>query len=92
MFLLALLLGLAFQGSRGLWEPDEGRNVNIALGMLQTSDWLVPRLNGEPYLDKPPLHYWTVAAGMALFGRNEWGAPAGQALLFALTVVLVWGS
>lgn len=89
IFLFALLLGLAFQGSRGLWEPDEGRNVNIALGMLQTSDWMIPRLNGEPYLDKPPLHFWTVAAGMALFGRNEWGARAGQALLFALTVLLV---
>jgi 4-amino-4-deoxy-L-arabinose transferase len=89
IFLFALLLGLTFQGSRGLWEPDEGRNVNIALGMLQTSDWMVPRLSGEPYLDKPPLHFWTVAAGMALFGRNEWGARAGQALLFALTVLLV---
>jgi len=89
IFLFALLLGFAFQGSRGLWEPDEGRNVNIALGMLQTSDWMIPRLNGEPYLDKPPLHFWTVAAGMALFGRDEWGARAAQALLFALTVLLV---
>ncbi|HVR97081.1 MAG TPA: glycosyltransferase family 39 protein [Thermoanaerobaculia bacterium] len=86
---LTAVLGLAFQGSRGLWEPDEGRNVNIALGMLSTADWLVPRLNGQPYLDKPPLHYWSVAAGIELLGRNEWGARVPQALFFLGTAALI---
>lgn len=86
---LVLTLALAFQGSRGLWEPDEGRNASIALGMLRTGDWLVPRLHGLPYLDKPPLHFWTVAAGMRLAGADEWGARLGQAFWFAATAGLV---
>jgi 4-amino-4-deoxy-L-arabinose transferase-like glycosyltransferase len=86
---VVLALALAFQGTRGLWEPDEGRNVNIALGMLESGDWLVPRLNGAPYLDKPPLHFWTVAAGMSLLGAGEWGARLLHGLLFAATAGLV---
>ncbi|HLF56618.1 MAG TPA: hypothetical protein VI942_07220, partial [Thermoanaerobaculia bacterium] len=54
---LALALGLVGQGARGLFEPDEGRSVEIALAMLASGDWLVPRLHGLPYLDKPPLAY-----------------------------------
>ncbi len=86
---LVLVLALAFQGSRGLWEPDEGRNANIAFSMLRSGDWLVPRLNGDPYLDKPPVHFWTVAAGMAILGADEWGARLFQGLLFAATAGLV---
>ncbi len=86
----AVVLGLAWQGSRGLWEPDEGRNTNIALGMVESGDWLVPRLNDDPYLDKPPLHFWTVAASMMLLGVNEWGARVPNGLFFVATAALVW--
>jgi 4-amino-4-deoxy-L-arabinose transferase-like glycosyltransferase len=85
----ALVLGLGWQGSRGLWEPDEGRNANIALGMLESGDWLVPRLNGDPYLDKPPLHFWSVAAGMRLLGADGWGARLPNALFFVVTAALL---
>jgi 4-amino-4-deoxy-L-arabinose transferase-like glycosyltransferase len=75
-------LALAFQGSRGLWEPDEGFYSNAALEMLERGEWAVPRLNGEPFLDKPPLVYWTQMIGLRLLGRNEWGLRFGHALLF----------
>jgi 4-amino-4-deoxy-L-arabinose transferase-like glycosyltransferase len=84
------VLGLAWQGSRGLWEPDEGRNANIALGMLVSGDWMIPRLNGAPYLDKPPLHFWSVASSMRLLGVNEWGARVPNAVFFVTGAVLVW--
>ncbi|HLE85463.1 MAG TPA: glycosyltransferase family 39 protein [Thermoanaerobaculia bacterium] len=82
-------LGLAFQGTRGLWEPDEGFYANPALEMLRSGDWWLPRLNGEPFLDKPPLVYWSIAAGMKLLGAHEWGARAGHALLYAATALLI---
>lgn len=84
-----LVLALAFQGTRGLWEPDEGFYANAALGMLRTGDWWIPRLNGEPFLDKPPVLYWGIAGGMALLGVDEWGARLANALLFAATALLV---
>ena len=86
-----LLLALAFQGTRGIWEPDEGFYSNCALGMVKTGDWLVPELNGRPFLDKPPLVYWSIASGLALGGTNEWAARAPHALWFAGTaLVLGW--
>ena len=40
---LSLLFGFAFQGSRGIWDADEGRYVNVALQMVDSGDWSLPR-------------------------------------------------
>ena len=48
--------------------------------MLAGGDWITPRLNGIVHYDKPPLAYWTSAAGMRLFGVNETGARFGAGL------------
>jgi len=85
----ALTLGFSFQGARGVWEPDEGSYIPIAAAMYDSGDLLIPRLSGEPFLDKPPLTYWCMVAGMWLFGRNEFGARAYHALCFAGTALLV---
>ena len=88
---LALVLGLSFQGTRGLWEPDEGRYTNVALQMLHTGDFISLRRNEEAlHFTKPPVTYWTIAASVAAFGRNEWAVRLPIALAFALTVVLVF--
>ena len=36
----ALALGFAFQGSRGLWETDEGRYTQVAMEMLRSGDYI----------------------------------------------------
>jgi 4-amino-4-deoxy-L-arabinose transferase-like glycosyltransferase len=36
-------------------NPDERRNTQVALEMRDSSIWLVPTLNGHPYLDKSEL-------------------------------------
>lgn len=86
---LSAILGFAFQGSRGLYETTEGRYAESAREMLETKDWLVPRLDYAPHWTKPPLAYWTIAGGMALLGTNEWGARFGNAAVFVLTVLAV---
>lgn len=88
---LALLLGLAFQGARGLWEPDEGRYTNVALQMLHSGDFISLRRNAEAlHFTKPPLTYWAMAGSVAAFGRTEWAVRLPIALAFVLTVVLVY--
>ncbi len=57
-----------------LLEPDEGRYAQIPKEMLARGDWVVPHLQGQPYLDKPPLMYWLVMLSYSLFGVGE--APA----------------
>ncbi len=70
---LALLGLLAMAGlMRPLLPIDETRYAAVAWEMWARSDFLVPHLNGEPYAHKPPLLFWIVQAGWALFGVNEW--------------------
>ena len=54
-----------------LIEPDETRYAEIAMGMIDNGNWVTPMLDGKPYLDKPPLLYWSTAVSLLAFGRNE---------------------
>jgi 4-amino-4-deoxy-L-arabinose transferase-like glycosyltransferase len=46
------------------WKQDETYILGIIQHLLDTGDWVVPTLAGEPFMEKPPLYYW-VAAGFA---------------------------
>ena len=88
---LAVLVALAFQGSRGLYESTEGRYAESAREMVRSGNYLEPTLAGRPHWTKPPLTYWTIAAGVRVAGANGWGARLPNAALFVLTVLLVAG-
>jgi 4-amino-4-deoxy-L-arabinose transferase-like glycosyltransferase len=91
LVVLALLLAFAFLGSRGLWDPDEGRYTNVALTMLDTGDWVTPRRNDDTgHWTKPPLTYWSIAASVSVLGRNPWAARVPSALSFLLCIGLAW--
>lgn len=49
------------------WKPDEVYSFGIIYHIVQSGDWLVPTLAGEPFLDKPPLFYITAAYFAKLF-------------------------
>jgi len=65
-FIWFLLLGY-----RDLIDPDEGRYAEIAREMLNSGNWITPRLNGYKYFEKPPLQYWGSAISMALLGETN---------------------
>jgi 4-amino-4-deoxy-L-arabinose transferase-like glycosyltransferase len=54
-----------------LLDPDEGLHAAIAQEMLDRGDWVVPRLFGRPFLDKPILYFWCEAASLGLLGMSE---------------------
>src|SRR5689334_17428024 len=90
VILCIAILGFAFLGARGLSEPDEGRYSAVALNMLETHDFLIPRLDADhPHLAKPPLTYWAIAASIATFGRDEWAVRLPAALAYSLTALVV---
>lgn len=60
-----LLPGLV---GREPWKTDEAIAFGVVTDLLRSSDWLVPTLSGTPYLDRPPLYYWTSAILARLFG------------------------
>ncbi len=76
--------------SFALFEPDEGRYAQIPREMLQAGEWIVPTLQGEPYLDKPPLFYWAVMAAYAALGYHAWVARIVPALAVHGTVLLTY--
>lgn len=91
LMLTAGIWALAFQGSRGLIEPDEGRYSNVALQILQHDDWISLYRNQDSlHFTKPPLTYWAIAASVSLFGHNEWAVRLPMALAFLLSVWLTY--
>lgn len=66
-----------------LFDPDEGQHAAIAQEMVERGDWIVPRLLGEPFLDKPILYFWAQALSLRWFGMSE-AAVRLPGLLFAL--------
>ncbi len=68
-----LLVGTAIVLAAGLglrdpWPPDEPRFALIARDMAESGSWLIPNVGGVLYPDKPPLHFWLVAALHAITG------------------------
>lgn len=78
-----VLLTLPFL-TRGLYESSEGRYANIALTMNQNHDHWIPQLNQQPHMTKPPLTYWLISLGLAIFGNSTFGARIIPALLWIL--------
>jgi 4-amino-4-deoxy-L-arabinose transferase-like glycosyltransferase len=89
--LAGALLFLPGIGRRDLWNPDEPRYAEVAREMRAAGEWLLPRLNGEVYAQKPPLHFWAIAAAAALRGRLDETAVRLPAVVAAIgAMVLVW--
>lgn len=89
--LLTLMFGLLYffqLGDTPLLNPDESRYGEIPREMIATGDYVLPRLNGVFYFEKPPLMYWLVAGSMRAFGSSELAIRAVPAL-FALGGVLL---
>ncbi len=62
--------------------------------MVESGDWIVPRLLHEPFLDKPILYFWAIAASLKLFGMSE-AAVRLPGLLFGMlgtltTAAVAW--
>ena len=70
-----------------LQNLNEGLYARIPQEMLESGNWIIPTLNGVPYLEKPPLMYWLSAAGYGAFGVSEWAARLPCVLGF---VAMIW--
>jgi 4-amino-4-deoxy-L-arabinose transferase-like glycosyltransferase len=88
LLLLTAIFWIEPRGS-GLAEPDETRYAEIPREMLAAGDLVVPRLNGVPYFEKPPLLYWANAVAFRVFGPTPWAARFPTRLAGAGTVLLL---
>ncbi|HET8890138.1 MAG TPA: glycosyltransferase family 39 protein [Candidatus Angelobacter sp.] len=74
-------------GAFGLTGADEPRYAQIAREMLARHDWIVPTLNGAPWLEKPALLYWKMMNSYSIFGVSDWAARV-PAAFHAMVLVL----
>lgn len=74
-----------------LIDPDEAHYAEITREMRQFGDYLVPRIDGTPIIDKPALFHWFQAGSFRLFGETEFAArfPTAMAAL-ALIGITFW--
>ncbi len=71
-------------------KGEEGRRILPAVRMVESGDYIVPKVGSEPYLRKPPLINWLIAGSFKIFGqRNEWTARL-PSVLCVLAVALVF--
>ena len=40
------------------WKPDEAYIFGSIYHMIQSGDWVVPYVGGEPFVEKPQLFHW----------------------------------
>ncbi|HEY0783874.1 MAG TPA: glycosyltransferase family 39 protein [Thermoanaerobaculia bacterium] len=86
----ALVLATAGIGSHSIWTPDEPTGAAVGKAMWTSGDLVTPRLNGQPFLEKPPLYWWVQTAAFQLFGATDWTARLPSALFTALTLLVTY--
>lgn len=77
-------------GRRPLANQDEARFALLAREAVESHHWLLPRVRGVIYLNKPPLYFWTVALLAKPFGVvNDVTAPLASVLAALVTLLAV---
>jgi 4-amino-4-deoxy-L-arabinose transferase-like glycosyltransferase len=58
-------------GAPALMDPDEAHYAQLTREMLRAGNWMVPLLDGLPYIDKPVLFHWLQGLAIAVLGETE---------------------
>lgn len=77
-----------------LWGSNDAREAGMIADAFRSGNWVVPTLNGVPFLEKPPLTHWISLALCTLLGRVDEGAmrlPSALCGLGAALLAFRWG-
>jgi 4-amino-4-deoxy-L-arabinose transferase-like glycosyltransferase len=77
-------------GYPSLLDPDEAHYAQITREMLQSGNWMVPVLDGKPYIDKPIFFHWLQGLSMTILGETEFAARLPSALAAIALIAIVW--
>src|SRR5262249_34240160 len=71
---------------------EEMRRALIGFEMMETGDWIVPRVQGDVLRSRPPLQNWVIVASTVIFGSREaWVLRLHSALAMLATTLLIYG-
>ena len=77
-------------GTLGLIDPDEPFYAQTAREMVQSGDWMTPRIYGAPQFEKPIFYYWLVAGSFKVLGETEFAGRFPTAVFATALVLLTW--
>jgi len=89
MFVLFFLIYILPLGVRPLVIPDETRYAEIGREIVETNDWIIPRLNGLRYFEKPILGHWLHALSIKILGANAFAMRLPSALAVGLSALIL---
>jgi 4-amino-4-deoxy-L-arabinose transferase-like glycosyltransferase len=94
---IALLIALVWVGyfmrlGDVSMRGEEPTRAQIAFALIESGDWIVPRVYGEVFHSRPPLQNWLIAASsMVLGSRDAWAVRLPSALAMLGTTLLIYG-
>jgi len=68
LLLVAALVVPLHLGLQDVVDINESQRLLPPIEMAQRHDWVLPTIDGELYLTKPPLTYWIIGGAYALLG------------------------
>lgn len=87
LVLLAAINILSGIADYGFLNNNECLYVESARELLRSGHWMIPSLNGLPYLEKPPLMDWLLAGAFRIGGLTEMAARSVPLLASILTAL-----
>jgi len=90
VFLTAFIFYLLFNAYIPVTDPVESNYALTAKEMVQSGDWLSPRIYGQFWFDKPIMIYWLIALSFKVFGFTDFAARLPSALFSAGSVAFVY--
>jgi 4-amino-4-deoxy-L-arabinose transferase-like glycosyltransferase len=95
---IVLLIGLGVAVfARGmsrapLLDWDEATYAQVAHEMVASARYIEYSWNGAPYLKKPPMLFWAMAASFKTLGESEFSARLPSVICAILTMLLLYAS
>ncbi len=94
LWVLLIAVGIAYF-SRMTERPmrgEETRRGLVAIEMIQSGDWIVPREQGELFLSRPPLQNWIILGVASITGHVDcWSIRFPSVIALMLTVMMLYG-
>jgi 4-amino-4-deoxy-L-arabinose transferase-like glycosyltransferase len=94
LWVLVLLVGVIHMSrlTATVIRGEEAHRGQVAQEMLASGDWIVPRLQGDLFLSRPPVQNWAIALVDAIHGQaDELPVRLPSAMAVLLTVILIYG-
>lgn len=89
LVILATLFCLG-RAAKNPLDGDPAMYATIARTIARTGEWMHLTFNGDPYLNKPPLHFWLNALVFRLAGAGTFAATLLPGLLGVADTVLLY--